>query len=106
VVDADTRCTPSKVLSLRIAVDFCHYFARTAQITPVQFRTTLMFERQQPATGTPGIAADAPVSGSTVAQGVDPLAAARAVARRQSRALSAGLEVARLPLADMPQLLV
>ena len=47
---------------------------------------------------TPGIAADAPVQRGTGTQSMEPLAAARAVVRRQSPALSISLEVARLPI--------
>jgi hypothetical protein len=65
-----------------------------------------MREREQPGAGIPGIAADAPVSGRTAAQGMEPLATTGAVARRQSLELSIGLEVGRLPQAYMSQLLV
>jgi hypothetical protein len=83
------------------------------QSLPLKLRATLMLERQQSSTVTQGIAADAPVQGGGADQGVVPLAPTGAVAQYQSRArirqplaLPVGLIVARLPLADMPQLLV
>ena len=72
----------------------------------LKFWATLMFKREESGAGTRGIAADPPVFGRRAAQGVEPLASARAVERRQSRALSVGLKIAWLPLAYMPELLV
>ena|ERR1019366_8190568 len=80
---------------------------------PFKFRATLMFKCEESGAGTLGIAADAPVQRGRADQGVVPLAATGAVARylrrsgsRQSLALPIRLIIARLSLADMPQLLV
>ena len=72
-----------------------------------------MLECEEPDAGTRRIAANAPVSGSGGAQGMEPLASAGAVTSdlrrcrsRQSVVLPIRLIIARLPQADVPELLV